>query len=109
VINLSEKVLLKWQISAGYALGLVDDVLVLYKTRARSGSRIITSIPVELIHGSATVCLKMAQEGNLQACRATTFWAIIDMEEGVIPIDYSKLDLKDPKIMDRLQHRSNLD
>lgn len=79
--------LLRFQRDGGYALYEVDAVLIL-TTRRTSAKKVIGVFPKR-------------EDGQWPL---TAIWTACDIDDGRQLVDYSKIDMGDPKIRDRVEH-----
>lgn len=93
------ELLLRRHRDAGFNLMEMQDHLLLFTERTRAHGRFVGSFG------------RMGDESHPELAGGTVrgwpiraIWVVCDFEMGSLPIDYDKVDISDPALMDKLEH-----
>lgn len=87
------ELLLRCHRSAGFSLMEMQDQLLLFTDRTRAHSKFVGAFAKIVVPDHPETCWPIR-----------AIWAVCDFEMGASPIDYDKLDLDKPGVMDRIEH-----
>ena len=88
------EMLLRVHRDAGFSLLEMQGLLLLFTDRTRAHSRFVGSFPQ----------IPQALESDTPVWPLRAIWAVCDFEMGRILIDYEKVDIDRPNVMDKVDH-----